>query len=804
MADYRTSRARPSRAYTKERKQELADRVIGFYERDLQDRSAETDMRLQRYAKLRGWTEPKDFPWPDASNVALADIQTANLRVQDTLHNAVMSGSPVIAAKALSTQDGPKEEYVDSVIDHQVFNEQPGEIVISTLGQQFVEDGQFTCLVSWIKEDRRATEVRKFDPIPEGALPPALFQGALQKLPNIANARPKDADAWDWELNFKDGTTAKASFYFEDGDESTALHITRDMSVFNGPKLDPIAWDDLFYPPRCENLQIPGPSNKGGAGHVGIRSFPTVDEIERLVDSGFYDQVDKEAMEAIRLGRRSLDSDEEAKQQKDALAGKSVMPQEIPAGTPKATDDKLDGGEAHRNLTRLMCFDIFDIDGDGVAEDIVCWVIKESATLLKCMPLSEYVPFSPPRRPLARAQYLPVEGSADGIGLPELMEGYHDFVKMLLDQTVDIGTITGVPFGFYRASGGNRPEVIKFAPGEMYPLADPQKDVNFPRMNNQGNAMGLNMVTWGQAQQEKLTNIGDLQLGRVPVGRASALRTVGGMSMVAQQGEARPERILRRFFIGLADIWSMIHQLNQVFMPKSKMVRLRSVKSKDQLPYKEVRGEDVRMQAIFEFKANAYNASLASKQEGMNACAAMWINPVALQAGVIDPDGIYRFMRDYGTIHGQDSDQYLKPPSPDAMKQKLLAEEVIFAIHENQGAPDCAPLEPGGAQEHYQKLMAFTQSQQIGLWSEDQIAQLRAYLHLVLQRVKVEQQQAAMAEAMSNFNQARQQPGQGGGAVSPQTQADAVAGPAPISGPNELTDETMPGAGGGANPGMAA
>jgi hypothetical protein len=41
---------------------------------------------------------------------------------------------------------------------------------------------------------------------------------------------------------------------------------------------------DVLHPIRCENLQIPGPSNPMGAAHVILRDFPTIDEIKRLRD----------------------------------------------------------------------------------------------------------------------------------------------------------------------------------------------------------------------------------------------------------------------------------------------------------------------------------------------------------------------------------------------------------------------------------------------------------------------------------------------------------------------------------------
>lgn len=791
MPDYRTSRPRPTRRYSPEDKQALARRVIDFYNQDKAAKDVERDLRLQRYAKLRGWTEPKNYPWEDASNVSIGDIMTASLRVQDTLHNAVMSGTPVCAAKALNVQDAQREDAIDALIDHQVFTDQPGEKTLCTLIQQFVEDGAFTAHVSWVREDRRAVEIRRFPPLPDGALPGQVFQREVNRLQldgsGTARMRVRDgSEGWDWDIQTQNGVSASVRFYAEPG-KPTEMWIDRRVTVFDGPLIEAYPWDDVFYPVRCENLQPPGPSNKGGAGHVIIRRSPSLDEIERLVKLDYYDLVDDGDLEAIRNGspRRT---DEDAKEQKDAIAGR-----EAPTAPPS-------GAESHQTLTLLRCFDVYDFDGDGESEDIVCWVILESETLLRCRPLSEDYPFLPTRRPLSREQFLPVEGSADGISLPELMEGYHDLNKMLMDQTVDSNTLSGVPFFFYRAAGGNRPETLRIAPGEGIPLADPQKDINFPRVQNQGIASGLNLMTLVQAMQEKLTNIGDLQLGRVPVGRASALRTVGGMSMVAQQGEARPERILRRFFMGLADIWSMVHQLNKVYLTRDRQVRLRAVKSANQEPYAEVRGEDIRVQAVFTFKANAYNASKASLQDALNQVAGMFINPVALQSGVIRPDGIYRFMRDYGQAYGVDADQYLAPPTPDAMKPRALAEEVIYQLMTNQPVPDVAPLEAGGAQEHYAKLASFTQSQQFGLFAQnpEHVDRLKAYMSQVLELVRVEIMQQKQMEAAMAFQQGRARPGQAG--VSPESAAGATAGPAMISGPGELMDETMPGAGGGANP----
>jgi hypothetical protein len=48
----------------------IVERVKKFYDDDNQDRKGtEIDARLQRYAKYRMWTEQKDWPWEDATEL---------------------------------------------------------------------------------------------------------------------------------------------------------------------------------------------------------------------------------------------------------------------------------------------------------------------------------------------------------------------------------------------------------------------------------------------------------------------------------------------------------------------------------------------------------------------------------------------------------------------------------------------------------------------------------------------------------------------------------------------------------------
>ena len=760
---------------------EIANRVIDFYNKDNEERSDEVDARLQRYSKYRMWTEGKDWPWEDASDAAIPDMMTASMRLQDTLHNAVMSQRPPIMAKATQqrTDNQEREEKINHLIDWQFFEEQPGENIVGAIADDFVNEGFYTVYTPWIKETRYMETVRVHDPIPAEVLPVDYFLGILQGEFQRGEITPAK-DGWDWKIKDENGKRARASFFTKD-DGSVEMELGKETVVYDGPRAIRKGWQDILHPARCENLQIPGPANPTGAPHAIMRDFPTVDELKRLYEQGFYDLMDEK--DAETLGVKHMDtSHQESEEQKDTMQGHTEQKE-----PPK-------GAESHKPLTRLMCFDCYDINGDGLDEDVIWWVILETKTVLRAKYLTQMFPMTPPKRPFAEAGLFPVPGRRYSIGLLEMMEGLHDILKMTFDQGSDAGTIANAPFGFYRAASNMRPEIIRMWPGEMYPLTDPKNDVSFPTMGNQNQAFMFNMLTVLNTMEERLTNIGDLQLGRVPQGKASALRTVSGMQTVLAQGDARPERVLRRFFLGLTQIWENFHALNEIFLPDEKRFMLCGPIDPRKDPYASAKKSEIRGKYRFTFSQNALNTSKEALQMSLQDLMAAYVSPLAIQLGLIKPDGIYRLLRDYGRSKGPDPDKYLSPPTPGAMEPPITFEEAILQIMDGI-LPRGTPME--GTQAHFQRLQEFSQSDEFGYLSPEVVPLFRAYLQQVAELMAQEQAAMALQQAAQQFGEGMQRPGMPG----PEGAGMPPGGQAmpPVQGA-ELLDETLPAAGGGANP----
>lgn len=768
---------------------EVIGEIIDWYNQDMQDRAEWSERRLQRYAKYRGWLEPKSYPWPDASNVYIPLMMTDSQQMQDTLHNGVMSQRPVMAPQAKNPADREKCDNIAELQDFQFFVEQQGEDKLSTLIESFVNDGTMYSFQAWMNDQQDTEQVSTFPPLEPTV--PAEFQlrtrveGLFSDQKDVVVEQAHDGDPFTWDIKWFDENrqpqTAKAEFYTHDDGRLLCI-VKRKLTIFEGPCVQPKSEEDILYPSRATNLQAPSPSNPGGAHHVFLVDFPQKDEIKRLAKSKYYDLVTPEQLKLIdqatsrNRGGGSGDDNEQHKVQRDALAGQTYGNSDVAAQT----------------FTRLIVFARWDVDGDGLEENVVFWVIKELKIILRARLMQEMFPSASGQRPLMSSQMIPVPGQIRGIGLLELLEMIQDSMKILVDQTIDKNTLVNTPWFLFRASAGVRPEVIRMAPGEGYPVADPQRDMAFPQIPNADQTMSLNLLAIFNQWAERQAVIGELQFGRVPQGKASALRTTSGMMSVLQQGAARPERIIRRFFMGLAQVYSQMHQLNEVNLKPKKQYRVLGMATPGSDPYRTLDDPSkIKGEFTFEFKANSLNTNKAIKGQILQSLGPVTFNPMTIGMGLVSPDGFYNWLTDLYQESGQDPNRYLNPPSPQSAQPKITAEYAMGLLM--QGViPEQYPAE--GPQIHLQRLQQLLPHlREEGSADPAFMVLYNTYVQKVqsqVQQVQLLAQQAAQFAGMMSGGGGGGTSGgagEGGGSqMTPQPQG-------------QLLDETLPGAGGGAS-----
>jgi hypothetical protein len=511
---------------------------------------------------------------------------------------------------------------------------------------------------------------------------------------------------------------------------------------------------------------------------------PTVQEIQDLQRDGFYDQVSKKDLE--NLGDQPADKDEEknpVRKQKEIMAGKQ--------------DNKDPRDRQHRTLTRLLCFDTFDL-GDGITEDVMFWVLLEQKKLLKAVRLTEMYPSRTLRRPLSHRSFLPVQGRVEGISLLELVEGIHDLTKETIDMMIDNGTWANSPMFAYRPSSSMKNERITVVPGDGIPLSDPQRDINMLKIGNENQSFGFNMLAIAQQQLERVTLQGDIQSGRVPLGRSSALRTQGSIAMLLAQGEARPERVLRRFFSVVRDVYEWMHILNQSFLPAEKEFLVMGPLEPGQSEYRKIKRDDISGEYKFDFHANVLNSNRQVLAESLQMVLTTAFTPLGFQTGIANPDTLYKVLRDLYAASGLDPDKYLSRPSPDSNRPRLTAQDVFADLMDDE-IPNGIPLE--SAIEHLQALAEIEMrpikvvgpdeveviTEAIGLLSPESAQVLAQWKAQVAERAK--QEMALQAQMAAAEGGQLGPPGTGPGRP-PESIQDPGGNP-PVQG-TELLDEALP------------
>jgi hypothetical protein len=277
------------------------------------------------------------------------------------------------------------------------------------------------------------------------------------------------------------------------------------------------------------------------------------------------------------------------------------------------------------------------------------------------------------------------------------------------------------------------------------------------------------------------------------------------MQSLLQQGDARPERVLRRFFSGLAEVWRQFHILDKAFLPPGKKFRIQVELEPGTNPYLEMVDPQVLEGDFdFEFGANILNSNRALASQATQEILGVIVNPLLLQVGIVTPQHIYNALKEVIRAKGQVPQKYIQPPmgQVDDGRPLFSAEDAINAAC-NGVMPYGKAMEP--LEEHLAKLLQFmqivgTQQNPDMLISGQGARILGVYVGQVQQELAQQQQ---MQQMLANAQAMQEQIQQGDGKPGPKGETDpgdqGPGGNPPVKG-KELMDESLPGAGGGANP----
>lgn len=776
----------------------VVDSVLTRLEQILQDRDRAKFMtdRLNRYAKFRGWNAAQTWPGGEPrSNAHLPLLQMAELRANAGLHNVVMTRRPGVVAEATNRTNQPREEKITALVDAQLFVE-PGpaqaERKFSDAISAFFQDGNWVAFTPWVRVQEMVETVHFRPRVPDMMTPEDYVRLLLAGLVDGATGATLQAGLFpaDAMLDLDatrpnryhvvygqgdDARVATVDVFTDEEDDSLILQVRAEETLFDGPTMENLAISQVFVPTRCTNLQPPAPWNASGAPYVFVKPRYRIDEIRRLQRDGTFNWLTAADLEKIIAGAKAGAGiptpdrdDEQLEAQKDAMEGR----------VHEEPDTKYDEDVGHLSVPALMCFDRWDVDGDGLSEDVYWIVFPDAKVLAEARLLREKWPAVRAYRPFAEACAIPVPGRYYGISLLELGEALYDLIKGTFDLSYDSAVVAAVPWFFYASSAQFRAETINLAPGEGYPVAgNPRETVWFPSLPQRDQTWAFNLIGLALGFFDRLMSQGAIQQGQVPSGRASAFRTFGTTMALLNQADVRADQMLIRWFSGLAQVAQNFHRMNRKRLPPGKEIRVVGWDGAQEQAYRTITSaSEIDAEVEFGFRPDFLHANPDALAAALESMLAVVGTPLAFQLGITDPQLFYQVVRDYGRARRLDHKDYLKPPPSDGAPP-LLAEEAIGMIAQGQ-VPFGVPMEGPG--EHLRKLTEFVNANVtvgdaevpvIASWSQGQMGVLRAWMAEVGRRLQLQQ----TVQAAGQFQQGMAAGGtQGGGGVPTTGQEPSV------------------------------
>lgn len=150
----------------------------------------------------------------------------------------------------------------------------------------------------------------------------------------------------------------------------------------------------------------------------------------------------------------------------------------------------------------------FDVDGDGVDEEIVVDFHKESQTILAI----RYNWYSDAHRPYRIGVYIPVEGRWTGIGVGKQNEQFQALITTIHRQRLDAGTLANMGMLALKKTSGYGPDEPIW-PGKMWFVDNPATDIREFSMSNLQHFAQLSNEDSARNYADKRTGANEIILG---------------------------------------------------------------------------------------------------------------------------------------------------------------------------------------------------------------------------------------------------------------------------------------------------
>lgn len=264
------------------------------------------------------------------------------------------------------------------------------------------------------------------------------------------------------------------------------------------------------------------------------------------------------------------------------------------------------------------------------------------------------------------------------IGLAEWLRHTQAELDGVHNLRLDSGTLSVMPFGFYKPLAGMQKDVYKIQPGNMYPTADPSS-VNFPQTNArpQWSFQDESLIyKYGSAQ----SGLNDSATGSFVSKRQSASEYLGTANAI----DLRTEIIVSGFLRSLRKLLYRILGLYQQFAPPSRIFQVGGAEGVKLVKHFET--DRLQGKLLLRLTGNIDQINPQLQRDIATNMLSLLMNQILIQLGIVKPDTIYAAINqvakamNYKGVPLHKPDLPAQSPSPN-IENKMMAQGQAVEPH---------------------------------------------------------------------------------------------------------------------------
>jgi hypothetical protein len=651
---------------------DLINRVI----RDFNDGAAGlSEWYLNQVELVKNWegiVDAKTFPYEDAANVRVPFTSVQIQQWAARIVKALLGGEYVTRFEAL-------DESIDAAgLDetNMWFQWELDEIVdlreqLERVIQQVLIGGVCLPIPCWKKERRELLEYREFD-FDETKPLMSQLQAAIEIMFDGKDAQiVAQTGQGIFTLEVKDPDEdspdkAKVTFCIRNG--RLCANVSKIETTFNGVKIVIPQSEDLVFintHPELEKLPF-----------MGLRLWENIaDYRDGLANGTWYNLGDErndrvlatatnKIQEVVPMDYTTLQDEEEGTDSRDTQAVNYERRFIEIYRWEGWIHPKRKEGEDEQDVAL------------SPAVQVAVWVVPRAREIIRIERL-EALNKDGKRSPV-KFGFIERPGRFLPISLSEWLRHVQAELDGIHNLRLDSGTLSVMPFGFYKPLAGLQKDVYKIQPGSMYPTADPSS-VSFPQTNArpqwsfQDEAL---VYKYGSAQ----SGLNESSTGSFVSKRQSASEYLGTANAI----DLRTEAVVVGFLRSLRRLLYRIVGLYQQFAPPSRIFQVGGAEGVKLV--KRFETDRLQGKLLLRLTGNLDQINPQLQRDIAMNMLSLLMNQILIQLGIVKPDTIYAAIShvakamNYKGVPLHKPDLPEQSPSPN-IENKLMVEGTAVQPH---------------------------------------------------------------------------------------------------------------------------